>query len=254
MAGETDAMVTDVPVLEGRPGNLTELDWPSALLYLLQVAGGSFPTGSFSHSYGLETLIQDGQITDAEDLADVARLWLRYGVATSEGGAVAVAFRATRGDDLTTLAKVDEMLTALKLTRETREASIKVGNAFLRTVSSTFGFPSVDRYRRATAEGRCAGHHATAFGVAAADAGVSATEALIAFLHSALYGVVAVAARIMPLGQLDAQRVLAGSWPLIIDCAKTALVLGLDDLSVPATALDVASMRHERLYSRLCMS
>jgi urease accessory protein len=226
----------------------------SALLYLLQVAGGSFPTGSFSHSYGLETLIQDGRITDAEDLADVARLWLRYGVATSEGGAVAVAFRATRGNDLTMLAELDEVLTALKLTRETREASIKVGNAFLRTVSTTFGWDSVDRYRRATAEGRCAGHYATAFGVAAADAGVSAAEALPAFLHSALYGVVAVAARIMPLGQLDAQRVLAGSWPQIIDCAKTALVLGLDDLSVPATALDIASMRHERLYSRLCMS
>jgi len=226
----------------------------SALLYLLQVASGSFPTGSFSHSYGLETLIQDGRITDAEDLADAARLWLRHGVATSEGGAVAVAFRAARENDLTILADLDEVLTALKLTRETREASIKIGNAFLRTVSSTFGWDSVDRYQRATAEGRCAGHYATAFGVAAADAGVSATEALPAFLHSALSGVVAVAARIMPLGQLDAQRVLAASWPQIAGCAETALVLGLDDLSVPATALDIASMRHERLYSRLCMS
>jgi urease accessory protein len=226
----------------------------SALLYLLQVANGNFPTGTFSHSYGLETLVQDGRITDADDLAYIARLWLRHSVTTSDGGAVAVAFRATRDDDLTILADLDEMLTALKLTRETREASIKIGNAFLRTVSTTFGWESVDRYRRATADGWCAGHYATAFGVAAVGAGVSATEALPAFLHSALYGVVAVAARIMPLGQLDAQRVLAGSWPQIADCAETALVLGVDDLSVPAAALDIASMRHERLYSRLCMS
>ena len=226
----------------------------SALLYLLQVASGSFPTGSFSHSYGLETLIQDGRITDADDLADVARLWLRYSVAASDGGAVAVAFRATRDDDLTILADLDEMLTALKLTRETREASVKIGNAFLRTVASTFGWENVDRYRHATAEGRCAGHYATAFGVAAADADVSAMDALLAFLHSALYGVVGVAARIMPLGQLDAQRVLAASWPQIADCAETALVLGLDDLSASATAVDITSMRHERLYSRLCMS
>jgi urease accessory protein len=227
----------------------------STLLYLLQVAGGSFPTGSFSHSYGLETLIQDGRITDAEDLAGVARLWLRYGVATSEGGAVGVAFRATRdNDDLTMLADLDEVLTALKLTRETREASTKVGNAFLRTVSGTFGWETVGRYRRAIAEGRCAGHYATAFGVAAVDAGVSAPQALLAFLHSALYGVVGVAARLMPLGQLDAQRVLAASRPQIADCAESALALDLDDLSAPAAALDIASMRHERLYSRLCMS
>ena len=63
-----------------------------------------------------------------------------------------------------------------------------------------------------------------------------------------------VAARIIPLGQLDAQRVLAGSWPQIVDCAKIALGLDLEDLGVPAAFLDIASMRHERLYSRLCMS
>jgi urease accessory protein len=226
----------------------------SALLYLLQVANGSFPSGSFSHSYGLETLIQDGQINDAEDLADVACLWLRYGVATSDGGAVGLAFRATRESDFTMLAALDEVLTALKQTRETREASIKIGHGFLRTVSSTFDWENVDRYRRATADGRCVGHYATAFGVAAADAGVSAREAVLAFLHSALYGVVGVAARIVPLGQLDSQRVLARSWPRIVECTETALGLGLDDLAVPATALDIASMRHERLYSRLCMS
>jgi len=226
----------------------------SALLYLLQVANGSFPIGSFSHSYGLETLIQDGRITNAEDLVDMAHLWLRYGVATSEGGAVGVAFRATRENDFTTLGDLDEVLTALKLTRETREASIKIGKAFLRTVSSTFGWEGVDRYRRGTAEGWCVGHYATAFGVAAAEAGVSATEAVLAFLHSSLYGVVGVAARIVPLGQLDAQRVLAGSWPQIVDCAEIALGLGLDDLSVLATVMDIASMHHERLYSRLCMS
>jgi len=226
----------------------------NALLYLLQVANGSFPLGSFSHSYGFETLIQDGRITAAGDLADVACLWLRYGVATSEGGAVGIAFRATRGNDFTMLAALDEVLTALKLTRETREASIKMGHAFLRTVSNIFDWENVARYRRAAADGGCVGHYATAFGVAAADAGVSATEALLAFLHAALYGVVGVAARIVPLGQLDSQRVLAGSWPQIIACAATALGLTLDDLSVSATVLDIASMRHERLYSRLCMS
>lgn len=226
----------------------------SALLYLLQIANGNFPIGTFSHSYGLETLVEEARITDAQGLSDVAHLWLRYGLATSEGGAVAVALRATRESDFTTLATLDQVLTALKLTRETREASIKIGNAFLQTVSNTFGWERIAQYRRATAEGWCAGHYATAFGVAAVDADVSATDALLAFLHSALYGLVSVAARIMPLGQLDAQRVLAGSWPQIVESATVALRLDLEDLSVATTFLDIASMHHERLYSRLCMS
>ncbi len=226
----------------------------SALLYLLQVASASFPIGSFSHSYGLETLIQDERIADAEDLAAVAHLWLRYSVATSDGGAVGIAYRATGANDFTTLVELDELLTALKLTRETREASIKIGNAFLRTVSTAFDWETVDRYRRAAAERRCVGHYATAFGVAAADGGASVTEAVLAFLYSALSAVVGVAARIVPIGQLDVQRLLASSWPLVLDCAETALVLDLDHLGILATVMDIASMRHERLYSRLCMS
>jgi urease accessory protein len=226
----------------------------NALLYLLQIASGNLPVGSFSHSYGFETLIQEGRITDAESLGDVVHLWLRYGVTTSEGGAVAIALRAARENDFTRLAQLDEMLTALKLTCESREASVKIGHAFLRMMSGTFGWERIARYSRATAEGWCVGHHATAFGVAAADAGVSATETLVAFLHSALYGIVGVAARIVPLGQLDAQRLLAGAWRHIAECAKTALALDLEDLSTSATFLDIASMQHERLYSRLCMS
>ena len=227
---------------------------PSALLYLLQVANGNFPTGSFSHSYGLETLAQEGRITDARSLADVVHPWLRRAVATSDGAAVALALRATHENDFATLAELDELLTALRLTRETREASIKIGHAFVRAASSAFGWERISRYGRATHEGSCVGHHATAFGVAAADAGVSAQEAVVAFLHSGLYSVVSVAARIVPLGQVDAQRVVAGSRPLIVECTDAALRLGLEDLSVSAAFLDVASMRHEQLYSRLCMS
>ena len=226
----------------------------SALLYLLQVANASFPIGTFSHSYGLETLIQRGQVKDTRGLTEVANLWLRYGVAHSEGGAVGIALRATQANDFTALVALDEMLTALKLTRETREASIKIGAAFLRTVSSTFGWERTTHYRRATAEGCCAGHYAIAFGIAAAEAEISDREALLAFLQSNLYGFLTVAARIIPLGQLDTQRALALSWPHIVDCATIALGLDLEDLSVPTAFLDIASMQHERLYSRLCMS
>ena len=226
----------------------------SALLYLLQVANGSFPSGSFTHSYGLETLLQEGRITDASGLATFADLWLRYSIATSEGGAVSLAFRAAHTADLALLTELDEVLTALKLTRETREASIKVGRSFLRTVSSTFDWRRVHQYHQAVREGRGAGHYATAFGVASADAGVSARDALVAFFHATLYGVVGVAARIVPLGQIDAQRVLAGLWPGIVECVEQAAALTVADLSACAPVADIASMRHERLYSRLCMS
>ena len=40
-------------------------DAPERLLYLLQVANASFPTGAFNHSYGFETWIDSGALDDA---------------------------------------------------------------------------------------------------------------------------------------------------------------------------------------------
>jgi len=42
-------------------------DWNPLLLWL-QIAGGSFPTGCFNHSYGLETYIQEGRARHAGDI------------------------------------------------------------------------------------------------------------------------------------------------------------------------------------------
>lgn len=230
---------------------------PYSLLYLLQVASSSFPTGSFSHSGGFETLIQEGAIGDAESLESAVQQWVRYGLARADGAAVALAERVEvggRDDPEAALAELDESLTALKLARESREASLKMGDAFLRAAGDAFGGERLAAYGEAVRAGLCVGHYATAFGVAAADAGVSVPQAVLAFLFGSYSNVVAVAARLIPLGQLDTHRILARSRPHLVRCARVSLDTKLADLGAATVCLDLAAMRHERLYSRLCIS
>ena len=52
----------------------------SAILYLLQIANASFPTGAFNHSFGFETWIDAGEITTAAELELACRDWLSYGL------------------------------------------------------------------------------------------------------------------------------------------------------------------------------
>ena len=40
------------------------------LLNLLQISDSNFPTGSFSHSFGLETFIQEGQVTNKDGFSN----------------------------------------------------------------------------------------------------------------------------------------------------------------------------------------
>ena len=229
-------------------------DGPERLLYLLQVANASFPTGAFNHSYGFETWIDAGALDDGARFERACRDWLRYGVACSEGAAAAHAHHHAAAGDLDALIALDETLGALKLSREVREASFKTGRALLGAYRDVFDAAPLAPFAAAVREGRCAGHQAVVFGAAAAAQGIDVGDAVLAFLHAALSNLVSVGARLIPLGQIESQRIIREAWPLLAEGASDACAMELDALGSATAGLDIASMRHERLHTRLCMS
>ena len=229
-------------------------DAPDRLLYLLQVANASFPTGAFNHSYGFETWIDAGALDDAASFERACRDWLRYAAVRTDGAAVAHAYRYAGAGDLDALIALDETVAALKLSREAREASFKTGRALLGAYRDIFSGDSLAPFAAATRDGRCEGHQAVVFGAAAAAQGIDLEDAVLAFLHAALSNLVSVGARLIPLGQIESQRIVKNAWPLIRTGADLACAMELDALGSATAGLDVASMRHERLHTRLCMS
>lgn len=225
-----------------------------SLIYLLQVTNSTFPIGAFSHSFGFETLVKDGHITDSHSLEEYTQLWLRFGLAPLDGVAVAQAYTASLEGDLEKLAEIDEIVGALKLPRESWKASVDTGSAFLKVTKHIFAGDSLSRYKGAVDEGFCTGHSATVFGVAAADAGVSIEGSVLAYLQSSFSDLLSVVARLIPLGHLDVQKVLARSWECLDNCTLLALSRQLSKIGSNTVFLDLASMRHECLDSRLCIS
>jgi urease accessory protein len=72
-----------------------------------------------------------------------------------------------------------------------------------------------------------------------------------AFLHAMTSNWISAAARLVPLGQTDSQRVLAGLEPVVAGTAGRALGASLDDLGSATIRADLATMRHETQYTRL---
>ena len=227
---------------------------PERLLYLLQVANASFPTGAFNHSLGFETWIDSGALDDGARFERACRDWLRYGVVRTDGAAVAHAHRHAAAGDLDALVALDETVGALKLARESREASFKTGRALLGACRDVFHAEGLAPFAAAIAERRCAGHQAVIFGAAAAAQGIGMGDAVLAFLQSALSNLVGVGARLIPLGQIESQRIVRNAWPLLTDGAGEACAIEIDALGSATAGLDIAGMRHERLHTRLCMS
>jgi hypothetical protein len=90
------------------------------LFMLLQLAGGTFPTGGFSQSWGLETYVFNGQVTGEESFRRFLGASIDTTLCGLEGPTLCRAYDLTAQGDMDGLKELDKKITAMKLTRESR--------------------------------------------------------------------------------------------------------------------------------------
>jgi urease accessory protein len=225
-----------------------------ALQSLFQLTGAAFPTGAFSHSYGLETVVQLGRVHDVATFGEWLEVHLAYAAGPTDGAAVALAQRAASLGEWEAVTRIDGLLTALKLAPEVRAASLAVGQAALRAAREVFPGPALGRYGALLADRRALGNAAVVFGCVAADLTVPAHVSVLAFLWGLASALTGVATRLVPLGGIAAQRLLRELQPCIRDAAAGAEARREHELGASALGQDIAALRHQRLYSRLYIS
>ena len=91
-------------------------------------------------------------------------------------------------------------------------------------------------------------------GVVSAVHRLPVAPAMHAFLHAVVSNWISAGARLVPLGQTDSQRILAGLEADVVATAKRALEASLDDLGSATFRADLASLLHETQYTRLFRS
>lgn len=206
----------------------------SGLLALVQYLSPAFPTGGFAYSHGLEQVIAEGTVRDAAALEAWLSDVLRHGAGWQD--AVLLALTLREGADPAALADLARALApSSERLRETEEQ----GAALARTVAALTG--------RALPPAPLP----VALGQAAQPLGLPPAQVIALFLHSFASNLVSVATRAVPLGQTEAQAVLARLHPLCQALAERAALAGEADLGAAALAADLAAMRHETLDVRL---
>jgi urease accessory protein len=225
-----------------------------ALLTLLQFSDGLFPAGGFAHSFGLETYVQDGRVRDRHDLEMFVAAHLEGSAGPADAASAAIAVGVARRDEPHEWLALDARLDAMKTVPEFRAASRQMGRQALRVAAGLGDDPFLGRRARAVDDDRAAAHHATVFGAAVGRGGAEPERAAAAYLYSTAALLVGAGLRLIALGQLDGQRVLAAMRGRIERLAAAAAMATVDDLWSFNPALELAGIRHAALDMRLFRS
>src|SRR3989475_13339445 len=180
------------------------------MLNALQLSDTFFPTGLYTLSHGLEAFVQAGLVSKTEVEA-LVRDYLENVLGPADGVALSHAHRATEGRDLGRLIEIDRRLFAMKLIREARESSRRVGKRMLTTALKLSPDSLLKDYWGAVHAGACPGNSAAALGAVAATLGIARRQAMLIELYTFATSILGAAMRLVRLDHEEAQLILARS-------------------------------------------
>lgn len=247
------------------------------LPWLLQTSDALFPTGAYAHSLGFEESVRLGVVRDEATLREFLLTqivpaqreqelpYLRFAfdaAVQASGRPLAQASSLRLSDDhkleacatLETLCAIDQEISAWKLARETRQASVQLGVrrlAALRTISAS---PLLSNLQEDIDAGHADGHHLVVCAAQAVAENVPLSAALAAFYYQSLGAVCAAALKLIRIGQDGCQRVLREGCSHADETLVRSMEVQRERAGWFNPMLEIAGMRHEHAHERLFIS
>lgn len=234
--------------------NIRDINTNPWLLHLIQIHDTAFPTGSYAHSFGMETYIQDNRIRNEADLEEFCDMYLFSNMGSGDAIIVKEAHQLAMERDIEGLIRLEKICHGVKLSPEARKGSEMLGRQFFKTVSPLNDDELLTLWNEKLESKEVSGHYAVIYGIYTAVLGVNVQIALETFLYSSVMSLVQNAVRAVPLGQMGGVKTVYALLPVIQKTVENVLGKTLDDLDNNSIALEIASMKHEFLYSRMFIS
>ena len=228
------------------------------LLRLMQLADSALPVGSTAHSFGLETLAVEKEVS-VERLQAFLEDYLHES-GTLEASFCCASYRLASECAMDIFAEglleLHMRLNARKSARESRTASATLGRRFLQLVCSLQEEPLLQVALNVMKANREDLHSCIAFGLVGSVLHLDEMATVLAYLQQTVTGLISACQRLLPLGQSRAGMLLWELKPSLLASADhgcTAAYNG-EEVTCFTPLLDLGSMRHPTLETRLFIS
>lgn len=218
---------------------------------LLRLASPQLPIGGYSYSQGLEMAVENGTVNNALSAGRWIADQLLLNLSRFEAPLLLAHCSAASDQDWGQLLQLCEEHRASRETRELQLESRQMGYSLKQLLD---GLPELDSTARSFLAQAGEPHLALGWALAARAWAISPQDALAAWLWSWLENQLAVLMKTLPLGQQAAQRLTSELLPLLEQARHQATDLDPTHYGSAAFGVSLASMAHERQYSRLFRS
>ena len=211
-----------------------------------QIVDSAFPTGAFSHSWGLEAAWQFGEVPDVNALRAFVD------AAVLQSGHSYLPFMNEVHRDPESLELVDTIADAFLVNTVANRASRMQGRTLLATAARVWPSDRLTTLQSRVA-GTCA-HIAPLSGAVFQAIGLPLPTAYRVVLYGTARGVLSAAVRLGLVGGFEAQRLQYTCSHRLEEIASRCAELSIDDVAQTAPIADLLQAGHDRLYSRLFQS
>lgn len=225
-----------------------------AQLRLFQFCDSQFPTGAFSHSFGLETYIQRDAVHDAASFKEWLQLFLNEQLTYSDGLAMRLVYQALDNDDTNEVLNIDRLIFVQSLPRETRLGTKQMGTRMAKLAMELYDSEWITWYHTQMTEKRAKLHPAICFTMLGHHLGVDIETIIDYYLYQNVSSLTQNAVRAIPLGQTTGQQVVTEMIPHIERTRQHIFTLSKEDFGITAPGLELNQMEHENVNVRIFIS
>ena len=204
-----------------------------------------------AHSFGLETLVFDEDIENEVQGCPRSLVWYLEDCLSESLRVDAVFCREahTRARQAVPVFDLNQQISALRLARESREASLTMGCRFAALAATIHPSPALSSLARQEEL-----HYSVAFGYTLGVLAMDPELTVSAFVHQCVLNFISAAQRLLPLGQTVASRIAWDLKPVMLETVRQSQSESFSTVSSFAHLPELASMRHSCLPTRLFIS